>query len=62
MKRKIVNRLSKILLLLPLLFAGCTGEKTPGQVEEESRRERIFDTQRSALEQAKMKYEKVMVS
>ena len=53
MKREIPTSLSTILLLQLLLLVGCSGEKTPAQVEESSKSKRIFNTQRSALEQAR---------
>ncbi|MCP5444059.1 MAG: hypothetical protein H6968_13600 [Chromatiaceae bacterium] len=41
-------------LLLPVsLIFGCSDNKAPAHVQERAKAERLFDTQRSALEQAK---------
>ena len=53
MHRDIVNSWSMVMLLPVLLLSGCSDDKAPVRVEESHKEERIFDTQRSALEQAK---------
>ncbi|MCP4286603.1 MAG: hypothetical protein GY792_19510 [Gammaproteobacteria bacterium] len=53
MKHKISHSISIAMLLTVLLLSGCGDDKVPERVEERPQAERLFDTQRSALEQVK---------
>jgi PBP1b-binding outer membrane lipoprotein LpoB len=53
MQREFVRRSPAIMLLAVLLLTGCADEKAPVAVEARPQEGRLYDTQRSALEQAK---------
>lgn len=53
MKLKFAGKASAALLLPLVLLIGCGDDKAPARVDERPKAERLFDTQRSALEEAK---------
>ncbi|MCB1750273.1 MAG: hypothetical protein KDI74_01030 [Gammaproteobacteria bacterium] len=53
MKQTFIGKMPPAMLLPLLLLTACSDEKAPVRVQQQPQAERLFDTQRSALEQAK---------
>ena len=55
MLREITNGFAALLTLAVLLLVGCSDDRAPARAEQAHKEKagRLFDTQRSALEQAK---------
>jgi outer membrane murein-binding lipoprotein Lpp len=53
MNQEFSKRILMAMILPVLLLIGCADDKAPTKVEERPKAARLFDTQRSALEQAK---------
>jgi len=53
MHRELAKRLFMALILQVFLLVGCSDDKAPARVQESQKASRLFDSQRSALEEAK---------
>lgn len=53
MQREFARRVLTAMSLPLILLIGCTDDKAPKPVQQSLKAERLFDTQRSALEEAK---------